>query len=483
MIRFWLNGEQASAADGNRLLLDFLRDQAHLKGTHAACREGDCGSCQILLCEDPEGDQPQFRAHTSCLVRVADVEHCHVVTIEGVRGLHPATTPHPLLTTVADAGASQCGFCSPGLVIALLNWLLNGNELTVAEGEHWINGSLCRCTGYMGQRRALQQLAHNVGAELRHCPHRLTRLIEWQWLPQWMQFPAPLLAAATPDITTPAESTTTAFIAGGTDSMLEQPQATTCYRSVLARHDEPPMRSDEQHIWLNARSPIQQVSAALVRAHLLPVFATFNHLFASLPIRNRATLGGNLAHASPVADSIPLLLVLDAILHTNLRHFSVHDLVTGFKQTCLQPDEIIQWIAIPREVETGVLQFDKVSRRGTTDIAVVNCASFYRVVDGKIIEARIALGGATAVALRLLSLEAALQQQSPSSPIERLIDAYLQPLIAPVSDLRGSERYRRLLARQLILAQWLQVQSSPAYTRQEQLSQEQSPQEPFHASP
>jgi len=454
MTRLWLNG-QICIADDKPLLLDFLRQQRQLHGTRGACHEGDCGSCQILLCDNPLDERPQFHAVTSCLLRTADLEQHHVVTIEGLQHLHSPATANPLFQLLADAGASQCGFCSPGLVMALLNWLLNGPALDATEGEHWINGNLCRCTGYMGQRRAVQQLVQHVAPSLRESPWRLGTLIGMQWLPAWMQFPDTGSADGHDAETMPAFPADT--IGGGTDYWLEHDGAQAC-TSVLAPSTECAAQVDNRLLYLNARSPLQQVANTLQQLNQLPVFQFFAQAFASLPVRQRATLGGNLAHASPVADSIPLLLALDAMVQTSQRTLSIHELFTGFKQTALQAGEIIEWLLIPLMEDHAHVQFDKVSRRPHTDIAVVNAATYWRVQDETVIDVRIAIGGASPMPVRLFALENDLKNIPITTDITPLVESHLQTAINPISDVRGSAQYRRLLARQLILAHWQQLQ-------------------------
>ena len=152
-VRFFLNGQPQNIPEKQYLLIDYLRYQLNLTGTKAACREGDCGSCQVLVCEPVDEQEkgsciPDYRSQTSCLLRLQDLKNHHVITIEGLKvGFESGGTKalNPMQKILADSGASQCGFCSPGLVIGILNWLLNGPKLTVEEGEAWINGNLCRC--------------------------------------------------------------------------------------------------------------------------------------------------------------------------------------------------------------------------------------------------------------------------------------------------------------------------------------------------
>lgn len=509
MTQFWLNGQARDIPDTPCLLLDYLRAQ-QLTGNKGPCREGDCGACQVLVCDDPQQQPASFRAQTACLLRLQDLAGQHVLTIEGLQQdgngnkiAVPDRHLNLLQQLLADAGASQCGFCSPGLVIGCVNWLLNGPQLTLAEGENWLNGNLCRCTGYMGQRRALQQMTNTLGETLRRSRNRLQTLVDEGIVPGYI-LPDYILhrhsahtLAVTPENTGNGESPTTAtalpsgsaahthtgapcmVIGGGTDLYLQQPLATLPAGNQLARSHDAVIRQSRTGLFLNARQPLQTIAAALAQKQLLPAFARFNQLFASLPIRNRATLGGNLAHASPVADSIPFLLVLNATLHTSQRVIPVQDFFTGFKQTALQAGEVIEWIQLPADTNNAIIHFDKVSRRGTTDIATVNCAGCWHVQQQTIVDVRLAMGGASPMPVRLSALEDALRgsdleklrAEDFKSRLPELFQQHLQPSLAPISDLRGSAHYRRLLAQQLILAQLDYLLQKPHQTQQQALQQ------------
>lgn len=446
---FWLNGQVQSIPQEPYLLLDFLRDYRHLTASKGACREGECGSCLVLVCDQPAIMPQQYRAQTSCLLRVQDLVGQHVITAEALRSeFHCLNLLHLIM---ADAGASQCGFCSPGLVIGVVNWLLNGPELTVTEGEDWLNANLCRCTGYMGQRRSIETLIERLGDKLRCSDMRLQVLIEQGILPSYAAFvfshPAQIRVVQRDD-------TQEMVLGGGTDLYLHRALDELPAHNVLAQSNDPVIRLSHDGFAVNARQPIQRIAEVLQQHGLLPSFARFNHLFASLSIRNRATLGGNLAHASPVADSAPYLMALDARIQTTQRVIAMTDFFTGFKKTSLNPGEIIEWIQVPLPNESDFVHFDKVSRRGTTDIASVNCAGFWRIHNQRIDTVRLVLGGATSVPVRLLALEHALMGQNLSISLRPLLQTHLQDCIAPVSDVRGSAAYRRLLAQQLLLAQW-----------------------------
>lgn len=450
---FWLNGAPEPIPAEPVLLVDWLRERRQLTGTKAPCREGDCGACQVLVGAWQVAGRWRYDARLSCLARLQDLAGRSVLTIEALRGTAGALGP--VQRAVADLGASQCGYCTPGLVVALLGWLLEGPELTPAEGERWLGGNLCRCTGYMGQRRAIAQLAARFGELLRGRADRLSMLIEHGALPALAAQPAtPAPERQRPEVATPV------VIGGGTDLYLRPASALPAGAPLSGRGLGPPLRAVGDGLWLNARHPLQALTEALAEAGRLPAFAAFCDVFAAPPVRRQATLGGNLAHASPVADSIPFLLALDAILHTSRRRLALSGLYRGSGATCLLPGEIIEWVELPAAALRAFVHFDKVSRRGTLDIAAVNAAGAWHIHAGRVARVALAVGGASPMPVRLAALEEALAGCPLGDDIEPLLREHLQPVIEPISDHRGSARYRRRLAQQLLLAQWVAVRAA-----------------------
>ena len=452
--QFMLNGQVQAAAPRPQLLIDVLRAQQRLTGSKAACGEGECGSCQVLVKHPGER---VFRSQLSCMLRVQDVSAAHVLTIEAL------PLPNPLQRVLADAGASQCGYCSPGLVMACVHWLLHGPELSVAEGCRWINGNLCRCTGYMGQRRALSALVDAFAAVLLGSSDRLGELIRLGLLPEC----AGAVCQPEPGAGEQREQSEHLaavvsggpLVAGGTDLYLQQNMATVVGPSLLRARGSGAVRRTDDGYAISARHDLEVIAAELARMNAFTVFASFVRGFASLPIRNRATLGGNLAHASPVADGITLLLAVDARIETDQRRVAIHELYPGYKQTCLRPGEIIEWIHVPSWVDQQHGYFDKVCRRPTTDIAAVNMASSWQVVDNHVLAVSLACGGASAMPLRLTAIERALEGADLDHDIDPAIESVLQSLVTPISDIRGGAEYRRILVRQLLRAHWLALQS------------------------
>lgn len=442
----YVNGLAVEIPETPVLLIDFLRQQQHLTGTKAPCREGDCGACQVLLRRRGEAG---FQAVVSCLLPVQHLADAQVLTIEGV--------PHhnPVQQAFSAAGASQCGFCSPGLVMAAIHWLLSGETLAVAEGYAALNGNLCRCTGYMGQKRGIEALHDRFADQLLACDDRLQYLVAQQVLPDYLASDSLLSRSEFSEETD--NSSSSPVFGGGTDLLLELPlnDVVSHYRPVTI--DQPVIKVSTDRIALSALHSIEAVSQSLAAQHLLPGFQPFTHWFASPPLRALATLGGNLAHASPVGDGLCFFMALDAIVETEQREIPIAEFFLGFRKTVLNPGEVIRWISVPAQCTRDTVLFEKVSRRKTTDIAAVNCTGRWTVGNGKVEAVSLALGGATVTPNRLTALEAKLRGCSLAQTIDDVLSDMVLP-ISPVSDHRGSAEYRRALARQLLLSQWDHIQ-------------------------
>ena len=444
-----VNGIQITEIPSATLVIDLLRQTLHLTGTKAACREGDCGSCQILVARINSQGNTFIQAEPSCLLRTEDIEEALVLTIEGVN--HPQ---NPVQQTLVECGAIQCGYCTSGLVISLTDWLINGITLTEEEGVEWISANLCRCTGYMGQRRAVKQLSAELSSPLLTSTNRMKTLIERHILPAYLE----QLGSLFPHHRKRKDlHKSKPILGGGTDLLLEESLCQLTNNHSTINFNSPAVQQKGEQLWLNAQAPISKIEQELRMLDILPVFSRFCHLFASNPIRNRATLAGNIVHGSPIADGAVLLLALDAHLVTTQRTIPLTLFYTGYKTSNLHKDEIVTDIVILQKHAGAFTHFDKVSRRQRIDLANINCAGNFVLQGDRIIEAHIAMGGIAPSPIRLSSVEnlcvnLSIDQLKNTLSINSLLTS-LQSSIDPISDIRGSSDYRRLLANKLIESQ------------------------------
>lgn len=454
-IHFWLNDQEIKTdMPGGMLVLDYLRHHLRQTGTKEGCKEGDCGACTVLIGE-LRGTEIEYRPVTSCLMPVGELHGRHLVTIEGLNREH--------LTIVQDAivreGASQCGFCTPGIVVSLTAELIeHGGQINRERIKYALSGNLCRCTGYASLLRAGEHIA--AAAQKISGSNgqfgRIQAMVAANILPEYfLEMPA-RLAGIKP--IKKLETDQTVFIAGGTDLYVQQgddlPDTAIMPLNLL-----PEMRGvteKDDRIEIGPLTTFEDLGHDPVLQKYIPELPDFMLRNASWQIRNRATVGGNIVNASPIGDVTNLLLVLNAQLRLSTKNKSrevpLSRFYKGYKQIDLQPGEMITAITLPRPAVTAKINFEKVSKREYLDIASVN-SSIYLDVDGDTIrQARISLGGVAPIPLLLQ--EATKQMAGQPLRHETVFKALetMQQEIAPISDIRGSAEYKRLLARNLVIA-------------------------------
>ncbi|MBN2551613.1 MAG: FAD binding domain-containing protein [Spirochaetales bacterium] len=480
-VRFILNElPMDSCLPPGTVVLDFLRRDRRLTGTKEGCREGDCGACAVLLGALSGGGDGavSYRAVNSCLLPLGDVEGKHLVSIEGLNPpRHVGDAPEqvsltPVQQKLVDHGAIQCGFCTPGFVISLTGYLLGRYPWSYREAVEAVAGNICRCTGYASIKRAIADLVDQLGAAVqsrlggspddRERSH-LQALVDLGVVPQYfLAIPDRLRSLDVPPGGQDQGAGRT-VVAGGTDLFVQRPQQLVeeplSFLSGAARLRQ--VRVQEERLYLGAGITMEEVRRIPELEERLPGLVEALPLVASLPIRNRATLGGNIVNASPIGDLTVMLLALGATLGLNrdgsIREVPLERFFKGYKQLDLKAGERLEWIAVP--LEEGSFSFEKVSRRRHLDIASVNSAAWIRVQGGHIEAVRLAAGGVAPVPLFLARSSACLAGRGLTDELlEQALDL-AQEEISPISDVRGSERYKRLLLRQLLLAHFQKLVS------------------------
>ena len=466
-IRFILNNELIeSHLHPGTVVLDFLRRDRRLTGTKEGCREGDCGACAVLLGELTGDGRPmvRYRAVNSCLLPLGDVEGKHLVSIEGINAAD-ALALTPVQEKMVEHGAIQCGFCTPGFVVSLTGYLLGAGSWSFDGAVAGVAGNICRCTGYASIKRAIADLLDQLGDvqvgglqgdTATTNPEHLQALIACGVVPEYfLTVPERLRSLKVPQ-RRQSRSAGRCLVAGGTDLFVQRPgrmlEQELSFLSNVPEMGE--IRVEKKRLLLGAGIPMERLKEIPELKDRLPELADEMSLIASAPIRWRATLGGNIVNASPIGDFSVMLLALGAVLQLKkgqvVREVPLERFFLGYKQLDLKPGERLEWIVLPRE--EGRFSFEKVARRRHLDIASVNSAAWIAVRGDRIVKARIAAGGVAPVPLLLSRTCACLEGQALGDEvIERALDL-AQGEIAPISDVRGSERYKRLLLRQLLLA-------------------------------
>jgi xanthine dehydrogenase small subunit len=406
----------------------------------------------------------QYSTVTSCIQLMSQLDAAHVVTVEGLKSTGPATIQQSM---VACHGA-QCGYCTPGFVVSLYDLMHTGEPIDAHAIRRGLVGNLCRCTGYDSIIRAA--LAADRGA---------IPPIDTLYPPA--DIAAALTQAASEEALIETASGRTfykpmtidqatafraargdcAIIAGATDLGVTHNKGTrpiTIAMTTAALADLRTIRASEGSLYVGATATLSELERA-AEEHL-PEFARFLAYFGSPPIKNAATLAGNLVTASPIGDTLPMLLALEAQIdiagpNGRRRRVAMNDFYMGYRRTTLALDELVMGVEIPLPRPGEIFKLYKVSRRKDLDISAVSAAIWLRPgPSGAFDDIRIAFGGVGPMVVCLTKTEAALR--GGPMTLDRFEHAarIARDEVTPISDVRGSERYRRVLAGNILLKFW-----------------------------
>jgi xanthine dehydrogenase small subunit len=436
--------------------LDFLRDDAGLKGVKHACREGDCGSCVVLLGRLELG-RLTYRAVTSCLLPLGAVENHHVVTVEGLA----MSALSPFQQALADSGGSQCGFCTPGFVVSFAGHLLETADWSLDGAVEAIAGNICRCTGYASIERAMAEILGGLEAAPEPGLKRIEMLIERGLLPAYFSRIPDLLAGFQMEDSLPDVAPERVVISGGTDLFVQRPDELDEHdvAVIVPPASTEPIRRDDDEIILAGTATAEDLKRSALLAETVGDLQGAMRLMGSLPIRHRATIAGNLVNASPIGDMTIILLALDADLELvtggTSRRLPINHFFLGYKTLDLQPGELIRKVRFTIPGDGHRFNFEKVSKRTHLDIASVNTALSIVTEDGVITDARLTAGGVAPIPLRLAKAPDATIGREPNGATAMLVATTAADEVSPITDVRGSADYKRLLLKQLVLAHFL----------------------------
>lgn len=461
-ISFLLNGKprRIDRPAPDQTVLDHLRLEERSRGTKEGCAEGDCGACTVVLGER-RGDGIRYRAVNSCILFTAELDGKLLLTVEGLR--RPDGTLHPVQQAMVDHHGSQCGFCTPGFVMTL--FALH-HEPGAADEEfihQALSGNLCRCTGYRPIIAAARTITgrpedHVARTDAAHV-EALAKLSRpagdpLAWSGEAGRFDAPESLAALDRLL--AENPQAHLLAGGTDLGLLVTKQHRRLAHVVSLNRIEELRRIER------TDDALLIGAAATYTDILPYIQTDWPSFAALirrlgswQIRNLASMGGNVANASPIGDSPPALLALgaEAIIRSasGERTLPLDDFFVAYRRTALRPGEYLRALRIPRPLPFDFFRSYKVSKRFEQDISAVCGAILLRFDDaGRVADARLAYGGMAATPKRAPGAEAALTGRPFDAETIEAAIAALDGDFAPIDDFRASATYRRLVAGNLL---------------------------------
>jgi xanthine dehydrogenase molybdopterin binding subunit/xanthine dehydrogenase small subunit len=447
---FILNGK-ATHVEGlapTTTLLDYLRTHG-CTGSKQGCAEGDCGACTVAMVDRDAHGQPTYRAINSCIALLPMFAGREVITVDG---LADGAKLHPAQSTMVEHYGSQCGYCSPGFVVSMFEAYNRSDCQISAKISDQLCGNLCRCTGYRPIRDAALATVAQCGADKfkARLKQPLAALGELDYAAGGEHFFRPTSLAAL--FALKAAHPAAQLVAGATEIGVELNKKAKAFPLLISVEAVPELTQirETPSAWcIGAGATLTNIEEALGAE--FPSLQKMLSVYASRQIRSRATLGGNIATASPIGDSAPLLLTLDAALvlasASGERTVALQDFFVGYRKTILRADEVIREIVVPRVAlaagHTRRVDYFKVSKRREMDISIV--AGAFRVetdAAGVVRVARLAFGGVAATPVRALRAEAALLGKTLAVAAEA-VAAALRTEFTPIDDVRGGAEYRR----------------------------------------
>lgn len=463
MISFLLNDEIVEITDGepDLTVLNYLRENKQKCGTKEGCASGDCGACTVVLAQpNVNGRGMDYAAINSCVTFLSALHGKQLITVEG---LAEKESLHPVQQALVDHHASQCGFCTPGFVMSTFALYHQGESIDEDKIEKALSGNLCRCTGYRPIIDAAKSSCNNAIEDKfdRQSSKTISTLLELKtqqpgipglYMPTSSQQLSELMAA----------HPNARLFAGSTDVALEVTQQWKKLDALISLSKVSELNKlavENEHLVIGAAVPFYLFEPELIAIY--PQLAELVTRFASTPIRNQATLGGNVANASPIGDMPPLLLAVNAkIVLDNgsvKRIVPASEFFTGYRTTELQKHEWIESIQIPITSQSKLKAY-KVSKRFEDDISAV-CGIFnLHLTDGIVTNIQTGFGGVAATPVSADKLKDLILNR-PWEDIDTMQagKVYLMDAFNPIDDVRASAQYRRQIVANLWHRFWLET--------------------------
>ena len=447
MIEFILNHQliKTSEPEGSTVL-DFIRYRKRLTGTKIGCREGDCGACTILV-GSFENEKLVYRNMTSCLMPLTNIHGKHIVTVEGIN----QNELTPVQQAMVDTNGTQCGFCTIGFVMSLTGFVMNETQSSYEEAIKAIDGNICRCTGYKSIERAAKILSNQIAEK----PSINTKewLVENNFIPDYFILIEERLKKIE---TSQVKDSVDLMIGGGTDLNVQKHHQVK-KSSLKNLFDDSHLKGIQEvgnSIVISASVTVTEFEESEIIKLIFPNLNQHIKLVSSTPIRNMATIAGNLVNASPIGDMTVFFLALNAeIVFNTQRKIYLKDFYLGYKQLDKTAEEYITQIIFQKARELTFFNFEKVCKRTHLDIASVNSACLMNLNDDNIIEEiHLSAGGVAPFPKYLKNTIHFLAGKKLEYNILMEAIKIMNDEVAPISDARGTADYKRLLLRQLFLA-------------------------------
>jgi xanthine dehydrogenase small subunit len=455
MITFILNDQLVSSDKPSGIsLLDFIRYEMDLHGTKVGCREGDCGACTVIE-GTLENGRINYKSIVACLTPLGNVHGKHIVTIEGIN----MEQLSPVQKTIVDNSATQCGFCTPGVVMSLTAHCLSAEESTRQKAITAVSGNICRCTGYKSIEKAAEAISGILKNKDREDP---AGWLTWKgFLPAYFLTINDRLKQIENNHESPGSNEI--IVAGGTDIMVQKAGelAGSDIRSFLNRKELTGIKVENGKCIIGASVTLSEIEKSPIINSYLPEISSYFKLISSEPIRNMGTLAGNIVNASPIGDLTIMFLALNATVKIHSqggdRSVPLNQFFHGYKKPGIDKSEFVKSISFPLSSNPVLFNFEKVCKRTCLDIASVNSAIQITMEGDKVTDCYLSAGGVSPIPLFLKKTCNFIEGKTICSEVILAANKIMQSEISPISDVRGSSEYKSLLLRQLLFAHFIKL--------------------------
>ena len=468
IVKFLFNGKvfEINNPDPNQTILNFIRMELKKTGTKEGCAEGGCGACTVVVGE-LKNNNLQYKAINSCISFLPFLNGKQLIVVEDL--VSKEGNLHPVQNLMVKYHGSQCGFCTPGFVMSLFSMFKNNSSYNDELIKDSISGNLCRCTGYrpiveagrsLNKINKIDQFSKNKKTIITLLKKISSKNITIN--NDNKKYFSPTTIKDLKKII--KKNPNSNFLAGGTDLSLKVTKERKDIENIINLTDIRELdyiNKERNFIEIGAATPLIKFEKFIKKYY--PDFNSILKRYGSVQIRNVGTIGGNIATASPIGDTLPILLVLNAklVIGTikNNKILSINDFFISYRKTKLKKKEFIHSIKIPL-YKNNVFKAYKISKRFDDDISSV-CASFnLEIIKDKIKNVFIAFGGMAEIPKRAKNCEKILINKDLS--IDNFINAAnsLEKDFNPIGDMRASKNYRIKVAKNLLIKCFYEIKNN-----------------------